>query len=243
MRSKIATPRLPPPLADFAAFRQNTSGPLRVPSMKPPSHANTSLFTVGHSSLELDGFLRILVTHEIKIVGDVRSRPGSFRFPQFNREPLEALLASAEIQYEFLGETLGGRPYDPSVYQADGIVNYEERRKAADFRAGIDRALELSLASNIALMCAEEDPLQCHRFLMICPALLDRGFTPAHIRRGGGLESQREAEDRLLKLHDLAAFDSGSLFISERDVALQDALRRQAQEFAFRASPEAIGYF
>ena len=74
-------------------------------------------------------------------------------------------------------------------------------------------------------------------------ALLERGVTPAHIRRGGELESQRKAEDRLLKLHDLAAFDSGSLFISERDVALRDALRLQAQEFAFRASPEAIEYF
>jgi uncharacterized protein (DUF488 family) len=185
----------------------------------------------------------MLRTHEIRIVCDVRSRPGSFRFPQFNREPLESLLASAEIQYEFHGDTLGGRPSDPRCYHADGIVNYEERRKATDFRAGIDRVLESSLAANIALMCAEEDPLQCHRFLMICPALLDRGVTPSHIRRGGELESQREAEDRLLKLHDLAAFDSGSLFISERDVALQDALRRQAQEFAFRASPEATEYF
>lgn len=211
--------------------------------MKPPPHSSNSLFTIGHSSLELDGFLKILLTHDAKVVCDVRSRPGSFRFPQFNREPLEACLASALIQYEFLGETLGGRPSDPRAYNADGIVNYEERRKAADFRTGINRVLELSLASNIAVMCAEEDPLQCHRFLMICPALLDRGVMPSHIRRGGELESQREAEDRLLKLHDLAAFDSGSLFISERDVALQDALRRQAQEFAFRASPEAIEYF
>jgi uncharacterized protein (DUF488 family) len=211
--------------------------------MKPPPHSNASLFTVGHSNLELGEFLKILVTHEVKILCDVRSRPGSFRFPQFNREPLEVCLSSAEIQYEFLGETLGGRPSDPRAYHADGIVNYEERRKAADFRAGIDRALELSRASNIALMCAEEDPLQCHRFLMICPALIERGVAPSHIRRGGELESQREAEDRLLKLHDLAAFDSSSLFVSERDVALQDALRRQAQEFAFRASPEAIEYF
>jgi uncharacterized protein (DUF488 family) len=211
--------------------------------MKPPLHSNTSLFTIGHSSLELDGFLKLMVTHDVRVVCDVRSRPGSFRFPQFNREPLEVCLTSREIQYEFLGETLGGRPSDPRAYHQDGIVNYEERRKAADFRAGIDRALKLCRVSNIVLMCAEEDPLQCHRFLMICPALLDRGVTPAHIRRGGELESQREAEDRLLKLHDLAAFDSGSLFISERDVALQDALRRQAQEFAFRASPEAIEYF
>ncbi len=211
--------------------------------MKPPLHCNHSLFTVGHSSLELDVFLKFLVTHEIKIVCDVRSRPGSFRFPQFNREPLEACLASAAIRYEFLGETLGGRPSDPRAYHSDGIVNYEERRKGADFRKGIDRALELSSASNMVLMCAEEDPLQCHRFLMICPALLERGVTPVHIRRSGELESQCAAEDRLLKLHDLAAFDSGSLFISERDVAVQDALRRQAQEFAFRASPEANEYF
>jgi len=211
--------------------------------MKPSPHSNASLFTIGHSSLELDGFLKILLTHEVKIVCDVRSRPGSFRFPQFNREPLEACLRSAEIQYEFIGETLGGRPSDPRAYHEDGIVNYEERRKAADFRAGIDRALMLGSAANIVLMCAEEDPLQCHRFLMISPALLDRGITPVHIRRGGELESQREAEDRLLKLHDLAAFDSGSLFISERDVALQDALRLQAREFAFRGSPEATEYF
>jgi len=211
--------------------------------MKPSPHANNSVFTVGHSSLELDGFLKILVTHEIKILCDVRSRPGSLRFPQFNREPLEACLASADIRYEFLGEALGGRPSDPRAYHSDGIVNYEERRKAADFCAGIDRALGMCRVANIALMCAEEDPLQCHRFLMICPALLDRGVTPSHIRRDGELESQREAEDRLLKLHDLAAFDSGSLFISERDVALQDAFRRQSQEFAFRASPEAVEYF
>jgi uncharacterized protein (DUF488 family) len=211
--------------------------------MSPLAHSHSSLLTVGHSSLELDGFLRLLLTYDVKIVGDVRSRPGSFRFPQFNRESLQASLAPAEIKYEFLGETLGGRPSDARAYRADGIVNYEERQKAADFRASIDRVLEWSRSSNIVLMCAEEDPLQCHRFLMICPALLDRGVTPAHIRRGGELESQREAEDRLLKLHDLAAFDSGSLFISERDVAIQDALRLQAQEFAFRASPEGIEYF
>jgi uncharacterized protein (DUF488 family) len=92
-------------------------------------------------------------------------------------------------------------------------------------------------------MCAEEDPLQCHRFLMIGPALIERGVKPLHIRRSGELETQRDAEDRLLKLHDLAAFDSGSLFVFERDTAIKDALRLQAQEFAFRASAEAIEYF
>jgi uncharacterized protein (DUF488 family) len=209
-----------------------------------PPHTNPgAIFTIGHSNLELDDFVAVLTGHGISIVCDVRSRPGSYRFPQFNRESLEACLAAPKIQYEFLGETLGGRPSDPRVYHSDGIVNYEERRKSADFSAGIDQTLELARASNIVLMCAEEDPLQCHRFLMVGPALLDRGVTPVHIRRGGELESQREAEDRLLKLHDLTAFDSGSLFVSERDAAVKDALRLQSKEFAFRASPESIEYF
>jgi Protein of unknown function, DUF488 len=230
------------PLAATAPFRQNTNLLSREYNLTPPHTKSSGIFTIGHSSGDLGDFVAALANHEIGIVCDVRSRPGSFRFPQFNRETLEACLTSAGIQYEFLGETLGGRPSDPRSYYSDGVVNYEERRKAADFRAGIDKTLELSRASNIALLCAEEDPLQCHRFLLICPALLERGVAPSHIRRGGELESQREAEDRLLKLHDLAAFDSSSLFVSERDVAIKDALLRQAREFAFRASPEAIEY-
>lgn len=209
----------------------------------PPQIPNPSLFTIGHSSLDLSDFVKLLTIHNVKAVGDVRSRPGSFRFPQFNRESLEACLASAEIRYEFFGESLGGRPSDPRAYHADGLVNYELRRQAEDFQTGIARAVELARVSTLALMCAEEDPLQCHRFLMICPALLERGVAPLHIRRGGELESQRAAEDRLLKLHDLAAFDSGSLFPGERDMAIRDALRLQAKEFAFRASVDALEYF
>jgi hypothetical protein len=236
-------PLAPTSLAASADFRQNTSLRYTECKVTPPHTKPGGIFTIGHSNLDLDDFVAILAGRGINIVCDVRSRPGSYRFPQFNRESLEACLAASKIQYEFLGEALGGRPSDPRAYHSDGIVNYEERRKAADFSAGVDRAFELARASNIVLMCAEEDPLQCHRFLMICPALVDRGVATVHIRRGGELESQREAEDRLLKLHDLTAFDSGSLFVSERDAAIRDALRLQAREFAFRASPEAIEYF
>jgi len=202
-----------------------------------------TLFTIGHSNHDLGDFLSVLINHGVQTLCDVRSRPGSFRFPQFNREPLEALLTSAGLRYEFFGEALGGRPADPRVYHADGRVDYAARRKSSEFAAGIDRLLELSRVTNAVLLCAEEDPLQCHRFLMICPALLERGVIPAHIRRGGILESQREAEDRLLELHGRTAFATGSLFVSERDSAIEEALRLQAREFAFRASPESIEYF
>ena len=209
-----------------------------------PLNATTStLFTIGHSNHDLGDFLAVLINHNVKTLCDVRSRPGSMRFSQFNREPLEALLTSAGLRYKFLGEALGGRPADPRVYHHDGLVDYAVRRKSPEFAEGVDQLLELLSAESTVLMCAEEDPLQCHRFLMICPALLERGVVPAHIRRGGILESQRDAEDRLLELHGGAAFTTDALFVSERGAALEDALRRQADEFAFRASPEAIEYF
>jgi hypothetical protein len=72
---------------------------------------------------------------------------------------------------------------------------------------------------------------------------MERGVLPVHMRRGGILESQRDAEDRLLELHGGSTFTSGALFASERGSALEEALRQQSEEFAFRTSPEAIEYF
>jgi uncharacterized protein (DUF488 family) len=201
------------------------------------------LFTIGHSNLELEDYLKLLAIHDIHLVCDVRSSPRSSRFPQFSREPFEECIRNAGLKYRFMGDTLGGRPEDPKVYFADGRVNYELRRKARDLQSEIERVLEFSETCKLVLMCAEEDPLQCHRFLMICPELVVRGAAPRHIRKGGKLESQADAEDRLLKLHNLDAFASGSLFVSERDEALKDALRRQAKDFAFQVSPGALESF
>lgn len=211
--------------------------------MKERSPGSGEIFTIGHSNLELDELLAALERHGVRVLCDVRSRPGSTRFPQFNREPLEECVRTAGLRYEFCGEILGGRPEDPRAYFSDGRVNYEQRRKARDFQSEIERLIKLSEASTVAVMCAEEDPLECHRFLMICPALMECGVTPQHIRRGGELESQRDAEDRLLKLHDLSGFSGNSLFPGERDAAVADALRRQAQDFAFRTSPESLEFF
>jgi uncharacterized protein (DUF488 family) len=163
--------------------------------------SSNGLFTLGHSNQEMSDFLGTLLRHEIKLVCDVRSRPGSFRFPQFNREPLEARLTAAKIRYEFCGEQLGGRPLDPQFYLASGLVDYSKRRTAPAFLEAIDKALALSIDRKTAILCAEEDPLHCHRFLLICPALVARGVAPVHLRRGGAAETQRDAEDRLLQLH------------------------------------------
>ncbi len=209
-------------------------------SFQKPSHR---LFTVGHSNQEMSDLLGVLIRHEIHMVCDVRSRPGSFRFPQFNREPLMAQLATARIIYQFFGDQFGGRPLDSRYYRPDGLVDYAARRKAPDFLEAMDRLLGCAQSQNIVLMCAEEDPLHCHRFLLICPALVQRGIVPLHLRRGAALETQRDAEDRLLQLHGFADVTSNSLFSQGRAAALEDALRLQSEQYGFRSSPEAIEYF
>lgn len=211
--------------------------------MNPSITSSNGLFTLGHSNLEMSDFLGTLLRHEIKVVCDVRSRPGSFRFPQFNREPLEARLTAAKIRYEFCGEQLGGRPLDPQFYLANGLVDYSKRRRAPAFLEALDRAIGLSRERKTAILCAEEDPLHCHRFLLICPALVERGAAPVHLRRGGTAETQRDAEDRLLQLHGFADVTSDSLFAHGREAALEDALRLQSEQYGFRTSPEAIEYF
>ncbi len=177
------------------------------------------LFTIGHSNLEWPTFMQTLRCFGIHLLVDVRSRPQSSRFPQFSQPEFEMALREAEIRYLFLGEELGGRPEDPKAYRANGVVNYAVRRKAHDFQRGIERVLAEMQRATPALLCAEEDPLSCHRFLMVCPELVALGIEPQHILKGGVVETQREAEDRLLEAHHFSDVTSDSLFPGGRAAA------------------------
>ena len=204
----------------------------------PPQ--NHSLFTLGHSNLEWPTFQQTLRCFGIGLLIDVRSRPHSSRYPQFSQPEFEEALRAAGLRYLFLGEELGGRPEDPKAYGENGVVNYSVRRRAHDFQRGIDRVLAEVQLHTLALLCAEEDPLSCHRFLMVCPELVARGAEPQHIRKGGVLETQRQAEDRLLSAHHFSDVTSGSLFPVGRDAALDDAYAAQSLKCAFRVDPQTV---
>jgi uncharacterized protein (DUF488 family) len=217
---------------------------------KPPSRgtketplpaSENPLFTIGHSSLEAPEFARLLARQRIELVIDVRSQPSSGRFPHFNAAPLEKLLESAGIAYLFLGEELGGRPNDPDVYGPDGVVDYRARRKSYAFNAGLERLEREMETRRTALMCAEEDPIECHRFLMICPDLAAREIKPQHLRKDGSVETQQAAEDRLLRSTGFADVAANTLFPEARAEALEKALELQARKCAFRVDPNLVG--
>jgi uncharacterized protein (DUF488 family) len=198
------------------------------------------LFTVGHSILEFENFAALLKDHGVELVVDVRSTPQSARLPHFSQPAFEKLLGAEQIAYLFLGEELGGRPDDADAYRSDGLVDYGVRRKSYAFRAGLERLQNELRGRSIAMMCAEEDPLECHRFLMVCPELIKLGVFPLHIRKGSQIETQEAAENRLLASTGFEAVAANTLFPGARTEALEDAYRLQAERFAFRVKPFAL---
>ncbi|MFB3923919.1 MAG: DUF488 family protein [Terriglobia bacterium] len=195
---------------------------------------------MGHSSLDFSQFTKLLADFQVALVVDVRSRPQSSRFPQFSQPAFEKLLAGEGVAYLFLGEELGGRPDDPDAYFGDGRVDYRARRKSYAFRAGLERVLHELESQSLALMCAEEDPLECHRFLMICPELVASGVEPLHIRKGSQIETQEAAETRLLESNGFGDVAANTLFPAARAEALEQAYDLQAAKFAFRVDPHAV---
>ena len=199
-----------------------------------------TLFTLGHSDLDFDQFVELLLKCRVQLLADVRSRPYSSRFPHFSQPVFQRMLEAEGIGYLFLGEELGGRPDDPDAYRRDGLVDYRARRKSYAFRAGLERLIAEQEKCGVVLMCAEEDPLECHRFLMICPELVREGIQPLHVRRGCRINTQEDAENRLLKTHGFDGIANHTLFPQVRDDALEQAYEMQAQKVAFRVSPLAV---
>lgn len=154
------------------------------------------VFTIGHSNHEEQQFLQLLAQHHIDVLADVRSHPYSRYSSQFNRESLQQALTAANIRYLFLGEQLGGRPVDESFYDAEGHVLYWRVAETPFFRDGIERVERGRQQYRIALMCSEEDPAVCHRYLLVTRVLTERGVDVQHIRGDGSLQSQKEVEQQ-----------------------------------------------
>ena len=151
---------------------------------------NQLLFTIGHSNHSIGRFVELLRLHGIEIVCDVRSTPYSRFNPQFNRESLTAALEAQGIAYLFLGNELGGKPRGGD-YPADDRARFALMAKSERFRSGLERLLEEARGRRAAVMCAEKDPGQCHRGLLICPNL-PAGAIIHHILADGSVKDHAD---------------------------------------------------
>lgn len=187
------------------------------------------VLTLGHSNHPWTELLALLQANEVACLVDVRSMPASRRYPQFNRNAVERALGDAGIGYRFLGDRLGGRPKDPAGY-TEGVVDYDKVAKTSAFCEGLDELAGLAREKRCCVMCAERDPLDCHRALLVARHLAPKGFSISHIHGDGRIEAQGAFEKRLVDA-DEAPLLSG---IEDACALLPAAYRRRNLKMAFK---------
>lgn len=192
------------------------------------------IYTIGHSAHSIKKFIELLQRHEIEVVGDVRSQPYSTRFPQFSKESLQASLKSARIRYVFLGRELGARREETECY-VNGQAVYEKIAQLPAFTEGIARVLVGAHKYRVALMCAEQDPLTCHRTILVCHELKKHDVSIRHISRTGILEDHQQTEQRLIE-EELGRTDQTDMFSKSEHplMRLEQAYARRASSIAYR---------
>jgi uncharacterized protein (DUF488 family) len=186
------------------------------------------VLTIGHSTHSLETFIDLLRQHNITVVADVRSSPYSRFNPQFNKDGIKKDLKRHGIKYVFLGLELGGRSDDPTCYE-NGRIQYARLAQTEIFKKGIERVIQDSNDYRIALMCAEKEPLDCHRTLLVSSALVERGIVVKHILANGKLESHQAAMERLL---DVVGLPHEDLFHSH-DQLVKEALTLREEQMAY----------
>lgn len=196
---------------------------------------SSRLFTIGHSTHAIGQFLDLLRMNSISAIADVRSRPYSRVNPQFNRESMQTALDAAGIAYRFLGRELGARSDDRSCY-VNGKVQYDRLAQTPLFLRGLTRLINGVREHRIALMCAEKDPITCHRMVLVCHALRAEPLEIFHVCADGSLEPNADAERRMIAAVRLPVSD---LFTSVEET-VEEAYRLQGQRIAWVEPSEEL---
>jgi uncharacterized protein (DUF488 family) len=189
-----------------------------------------TLLTIGHSTHPMEYFLGLLERHGVTAVCDVRSVPYSRFNPQFNKETLRTSLGGVGVAYVSLGKQLGARSDNPCCY-SEGKVQYSRLAGEPLFREGLERLRQGMGRFRVALLCAEKDPLTCHRTILVCREMRAPTLTIAHILADGALETNAAAEKRLVALTGVTA----DMFSSERE-CIERAYDQQAGAIAYALS-------
>ena len=159
-----------------------------------------SIFTIGSSIHAIDEFIALLNKYKINVVADVRSVPYSKYTPQYNREKLNNVLKENQINYLDFNKEFGARRKEPEAY-TNGIVDFKKVVNLPEFLCGIERISEgISKGYNIALLCAEKNPINCHRFFLVSKALVEKlGIKIDHILYDGSVINHHDLEKEMLK--------------------------------------------
>jgi uncharacterized protein (DUF488 family) len=148
------------------------------------------IYTIGHSNGTVQDLVDLLKAHQIDLVIDVRSSPHSKYVPQFNRLKLEEELFFRQFDYVYMGDKLGGKPREPGANTMIPHPDYDKIAASRRFKSAIESLEHIACVRRVALLCAEADPMECHREKLIGRALRERGNEVKHILLDGSIAEQ-----------------------------------------------------
>lgn len=195
------------------------------------------LYTIGHSSLSTEQLLEYLRMHDISAVVDVRSQPYSRLYPHFSKPALRQSVLEAGLHYVYLGNELGARRSESECY-VDGQAKYELIRRLPAFQEGISRVVYGASEETIGLLCAERDPLVCHRSILVCRELRSHKLDICHILNDGSLEPLEAVEIRLTEEEGLQPWQLGLLDHFDLEERIERAYDLRGEKIAYRAKDE-----
>ena len=186
------------------------------------------VFTIGYSNLTTERFSELIQSYGITAIADVRSSPYSKMFPIYNKENMPAWLKKIAVRYVYLGNELGPRSTNDSLYKNDQI-QFDLLSNTELFQKGINRLINGSKENKIAIMCAEKDPMTCHRSLLVAHYGKDENIEFSHIHQNGSLESHDDMLDRAMRQYKIIPD-----MLTDQEACRENAHRMLCSDYAYR---------
>lgn len=203
---------------------------------------NILIYTIGYTGFTREEMLKELFKRNINALIDVRSSPFSERYPDYNRVELAEFLKSNGVIYRNYSAEFGARQDDPEYYTSDGYLDFNKFATSKRFNDGINKIISSAQQHyKFVLMCAEKDPITCHRTILVAKAFYERGCHIIHILPNGKEKSQKDIEQELLDKYfprrDQISFDDMNCVTSEEEY-IAKAYTEQAKKIAYRKEDE-----
>lgn len=202
------------------------------------------LYTVGYTAFKLEDFIKQLKINNISCVVDVRSVAYSQHYPDYNKDNLSKVLKLHGIVYRNYVAEFGARQTQQCYYNSDGYLDFEKFTQSEIFNEGYKKILlGINSGYTFALMCAEIDPIDCHRNIMVAREFYKRGFDIRNIMKDGTLQTQEDIERRLLEKF-FPTRDQLTLFgaVKTEDEFIIEAYKMKNKEIGYRLEKDVVKY-
>lgn len=158
-----------------------------------------TVYSIGYSGFSIGDFIDTLHSNKIVLLVDVRSHPYSRYFLDYNKDKLEQTLAHEKIYYRNYAKEFGARQDNPKYYSGRGYLDFDLFSKSPAFLSGVAKLVKsMAQGYRFALMCAEKDPINCHRTILVARAFHDAGYKIIHLLPNHKIMTQEDIEARLL---------------------------------------------